>query len=300
MANLAIKGHATRGEEVITLLKMLGGKNNNHCCGGFINRIYFINENGYIESCDMMHHLDYIQLTLEEFFEKFPYKVGDKVITDDGDKANIVGMVWDNDIDDVFYETQICNEVFKYPKELLQPFEEKESMETAKITITPQYHWNKDKIEIEVTKDYEIKEENGKYYVVKKQPKYPKTYAECFSILDCKAEDFFTDFSYKGCDIEISDYEDKIDDLLQNFRKLRYCRDAYWKIAGEQMGLGKPWEPDFDNENEYKYGLFRLRNIIYKDTTCINPTLLIFSTKEMRDAFYENFKDLIEQCKELL
>ena len=29
-------------------------------------------------------------------------------------------------------------------------------------------------------------------------------------------------------------------------------------------------------------------------------TVLAFPTKEMRDAFYENFKDLIEQCKELL
>ena len=129
---------------------------------------------------------------------------------------------------------------------------------------------------------------------------YPKTYEECCKVLGCKADYFFTDFSYDNSDVEISDYEDKIDDLLQNFRKLRYCRDAYWKIAGEQMGLGKPWEPNWENENKYKYGLFRLKNIIYKDATCINPVLLIFPTFEMRDAFYENFKELIEICKELL
>ena len=29
-------------------------------------------------------------------------------------------------------------------------------------------------------------------------------------------------------------------------------------------------------------------------------SILVFPTKEMRDAFYENFKDLIEECKELL
>jgi hypothetical protein len=28
--------------------------------------------------------------------------------------------------------------------------------------------------------------------------------------------------------------------------------------------------------------------------------LLVFPTSEMRDAFYENFKELIEECKELL
>ena len=27
---------------------------------------------------------------------------------------------------------------------------------------------------------------------------------------------------------------------------------------------------------------------------------LAFPTEEMRDAFYENFKELIEECKELL
>lgn len=41
---------------------------------------------------------------------------------------------------------------------------------------------------------------------------------------------------------------------------------------------------------------------VVKDTTpnCIANYLLDFPTAEMRDAFYENFKDLIEQCKELL
>ena len=39
MAKLAIKGHKTRGKEIIEILKMMGGKNNNNCCGKFINRI---------------------------------------------------------------------------------------------------------------------------------------------------------------------------------------------------------------------------------------------------------------------
>ena len=64
------------------------------------------------------------------------------------------------------------------------------------------------------------------------------------------------------------------------------------------MGLDKPWKPDFDNEyyligNEcgevYKYNKIAGCNAI-----------LTFPTKEMRDTFYTNFKDLIEQCKELL
>lgn len=134
-------------------------------------------------------------------------------------------------------------------------------------------------------KDRELIQENGKLFVVKKKLTYPKTYEECCKITEDIADSSLTCFACK---------------LLNDFQKLLLCRDAYWEIAGEQMGIGKPWEPNWDDENEYKYGLFRLRNIIYKDSTSIIPTLLIFPTKEMRDVFYENFKHLIEQCKELL
>jgi hypothetical protein len=40
---------------------------------------------------------------------------------------------------------------------------------------------------------------------------------------------------------------------LEAFRKLLICRDAYWKIAGEQLELDKPWEPDWSTESEVKY-----------------------------------------------
>ena len=150
---------------------------------------------------------------------------------------------------------------------------------------------------------YQFVDDNGnvinamKIVVKKKKKEYPKTYEECCKKLGCKADYFFTDFSYNGRDVEISDYEDKIDDLLQNFRKLRYCRDAYWMIAGEEMGLGKPWEPDVDEEC---FSIARSCREVLLFRGYGNNEVFEFPTKEMRDAFYENFKSLIEQCKELL
>jgi hypothetical protein len=35
-------------------------------------------------------------------------------------------------------------------------------------------------------------------------------------------------------------------------------------------------------------------------TARILNRILVFPTEEMRDAFYENFKDLIEKCKKFL
>lgn len=81
---------------------------------------------------------------------------------------------------------------------------------------------------------------------------------------------------------------------------LKVCRDAYWKIAGEEMGLGKSWEPDWTNLDQVKYCIWV---DVGEFITMINVRgqhILAFPTEEMRDAFFKNFKKEIEQCKELL
>ena len=77
------------------------------------------------------------------------------------------------------------------------------------------------------------------------------------------------------------------------------CRDAYWNIANEQMGLGRPWAPDW-TISETKFTIVEITGIVVKSIDMCNKHILAFPTEEMRDAFYENFKDLIEACKELL
>lgn len=32
---------------------------------------------------------------------------------------------------------------------------------------------------------------------------------------------------------------------MQDLQTLLICRNAYWKMAGEQMGFGKSWEPNW-------------------------------------------------------
>jgi hypothetical protein len=64
--------------------------------------------------------------------------------------------------------------------------------------------------------------------------------------------------------------------------------------------LDKPWEPDWKDESENKYTI-----VLHGNKNCYANckgacSFLTFPTAEMRDAFYENFKDLIEECKEFL
>lgn len=116
------------------------------------------------------------------------------------------------------------------------------------------------------------------------KPQYPKTYEECCEILDILGN------------INIEGYKKE---LLLSLQKLLICHAAYLKIAGEQMGLGKPWKYDI-SKDEFSYAISYQYGYIQKNGIRHKNAILAFPTPEMRDAFYENFKELIEQCKELL
>ena len=145
-----------------------------------------------------------------------------------------------------------------------------------------------DKTELVLGDDFEVKVENGKTFVVRKTPQYPKTFDECLKILGYNiAHTIPMNHGHNGL-------------LMMKFQRLIICRDAYWKIAGEQMGLGKPWKPDWLNAEQDKYVLFTHNNAICSNRYVLGHNILAFHTEEMRDTFYENFKELIEECKELL
>ena len=128
---------------------------------------------------------------------------------------------------------------------------------------------------------------NGKIILKPIKPKYPKTYVECCEVIA------------NSKPYAMNEHYTDVNKLLQTLQTLFICRNAYWKIAGEKMGLGKPWKPDWDDETS-KFTISNKCNKIFLNNTAWYAEVLAFPTAEMRDAFYENFKDLIEQCKELL
>ena len=156
--------------------------------------------------------------------------------------------------------------------------------------------------EIKLPDGYIFKDENGniinatKIVMEKKKKEYPKTYEECAEALSNRAvfRNFRNNLGHKG-------------EILYTLQKLLVCRDAYWKIAGEEMGLSKPWAPDWENSEERRYSIVNIEgDINLPETTLtkwilkVTNKILVFPTEEMRDAFYDNFKKEIEICKELL
>lgn len=131
-----------------------------------------------------------------------------------------------------------------------------------------------DKVELVLNKDCEIVNEDGKMFVVRKYKEFPLSIQASLKILNAK-------HSYCVCG-----YNDKI---MKAFYKLLVLRDAYIKVAEDKAPIWKSGE-------DVKYCIKR-----GKLTTSVSePCILAFHSEEVRNLFYENFKGLINECKELL
>lgn len=135
MAQLVILGHKTRSKEVIEILEMLGGRNSRDYICNVPGYAYSINEQGIIDLYISPSNSS-ITFTLEEFLEKFPYKVGDRVNSPcKGCVKTITSMEWDTYLNTVTYK--LDNRIYTNIDQLkvvndLQPYKE-EAMEKINV-----------------------------------------------------------------------------------------------------------------------------------------------------------------------
>ena len=131
-------------------------------------------------------------------------------------------------------------------------------------------------------------DENGnvinatKIVLEKKEKEYPKTFRECQRYLgeDVPPMEEPVSKTHRRRQVHLLEV-------------LLICRDAYWKIAGD-------WKPEYPF-NTARYAITNSRGFAGKVLAYdAKNYILEFPTEEMRDAFYENFKEFIEECKELL
>ena len=305
---LAIKGHSVRGKEVIELLEMMGGKNLNNLAGCNDYAYYVVEGCQNIIRSSATLDNEHIQcFTLTEFLKKFPYKVGDKV-TLYNKLCTVIWMCWE--CDNIYYQVQEIGGVFikKVAASELIPYKEQGDKET-KVESKREYDElrmpldDDDKLATEATimgktilppDGYLVgkitQTDNGMLVeYVEKKSVYPKTIEECYNVLKVPTEERYVEM----------DNPVFLNKWIISFTELLIARNAYWKIAGEQMGLGKPWKPDW-NDSDNKFVIQYLDNEVGFWLSRGLNYILAFPTVEMRDAFYENFKELIEQCKELL
>ena len=93
-------------------------------------------------------------------------------------------------------------------------------------------------------------------------------------------------------DISMFMSENYCKEQLETLQRLLVFRDAWWKMADD-------WKPDWNNVSD-KHCIYFVSGEIWLTECQTRQCTLAFPTAEMRDEFYENFKELIEYCKELL
>lgn len=292
---LAIKFEKERKNDIIKLLEYFGGKNNTTYVGFLGDTYCYIDLNGNI---NVMHSwnsriMDFDRFDYSEFIKKIQFIPGDKVIVnlpgfEEHPEKEVGKLIWNSKVKAISYSMR-CGDGEKeiYSPDVLDPVVKEVTVNNiedflgdkkiSSINFQNQEHYS-DEVELCLSDQHEIKEKNGKWFVVKKKPELPKTYEECCRVL-----------GIIGVDNGYCGYKWK---LLGAFQELLICRDAYWKLAGD-------WKPDW-KDNSDKYFICYVEDKPWTSNIRNCNRFLIFPTEEMRDKFHENFKDLIEKCKELL
>lgn len=150
---------------------------------------------------------------------------------------------------------------------------------------------------------YNIKSEYKKTAVVidifktkaveEKKPELPKKWEEIEEIEGWYVDDISEIVRYSQHDTNFSNWNtlptEELAEAMLALCQLLYLRDIY------RQG----WKPDWA-EYSIKYGLYNKCGQINTCTATLDGTVISFQTAEIRDLFLENFRDLLEQAKELL
>lgn len=121
--------------------------------------------------------------------------------------------------------------------------------------------------------------DNRDWSTFKVEPKFPMGIGDCGAILGITG--MTAEYKYKRA---------KLDALHQ----LIIARDAWWKVDND-------WKPDWSEESDtWKYVIIRREDNILATEEVVIARTLAFRTEEIRDTFFETFRELIGRCKELI
>lgn len=76
--------------------------------------------------------------------------------------------------------------------------------------------------------------------------------------------------------------------------------EAYSKLIKLRKQWIGEWKPNWANDSQEKYVIYNCLGVVAKDTLINVAHSLSFSTPEMRDEFFDCFKDYLEQAKNLI
>ena len=158
-------------------------------------------------------------------------------------------------------------------------------------------------LKIEIPKGYEIDKEKSTFEKIifkKIKTELPKTWEEF-----CEQNPITnTEFYINSCS-GISNREDSLRNKVADKTLLSTKEDAEAYIALIQLHrlrdvYRQGWVPDWNNEYQKKHVIEYRLNTFKIDVLYGAQCFLSFQSQEIAEAFFKNFKDLIEKAKELI
>jgi len=161
-------------------------------------------------------------------------------------------------------------------------------------------------IKINVPEGYEIDQENSTFECIKFKPikkELPKTWKEfCETHPRVAGEGYVkTDSICRVIEATGGYTRNPEDDRnLLPSKELAEAMLALCQLIQLRDCYNGGWEPDWCDSEAGKYCINSFRDSIHTTCTYVEQKVLAFKTKELRDQFLENFRDLIEIAKPLL
>ncbi len=289
MVKIAIKGHPTRGEEVIKILESLGGKNNALFIG-VDDFWYFINSDRHIRNDyqDILIKAGFKTYTLEEFEREFPFKIGDKVITTDG-TIGIIDRINPKDSHPYVIKTDVGN-CYWCETSILKPYKEMKEERNIKLTFEKAKEW--------YSKGGELREIALQAFTDKELNPLPRSWEEFCEKYPVKLGETYVDGSSRfitsssrtrhflhGKNICPSKKSAEAHLAMIQLEQLRDC----WRQG---------WEPIWDRSEKWCIRVWG--NELSIGITTNISRFLTFPTREMAEEFLKCFRDLIEKVGDLI
>ena len=292
MINIAILGHPTRGKEVIQILESLGGRNNASLTGKS-DYYYYINHNGNRIEC---HDDRYVnghckKYTLEEFEQKFPFKVGDKVITNN-DCVGVIEKLIIEDISGYYIKTNNGN--YWCNSSSLRLYKEMEEERNITLTIEKAKEWyNKGGELKEVALQAYSEEELGKVTL-------PKTWEEfCKNYPKRSEEAFFNQGSFIYQQNTKNFRHVDIDKNVCPSKKSAEAHLALIQLEQLRDCYRQGDIPDFTKQTD-KYSIGKVRGHLTIINSYYSSYFLSFTKKEVAEEFLTNFEPLIKIAEDYI
>ena len=150
-------------------------------------------------------------------------------------------------------------------------------------------------MKIQVPEGYEIDKENSTFEkIVFKRKELPKSWEDLITV---KGYCVTTFSKIEDCCEECYTYKEN-KNIFPTREEAEACL-ALAQLCQLRDRYNDGWKPDWKDFEE-KFNIFYSENKIVKGFGYISSSVLAFKTKEIRDKFLENFRDLIEIAKPLL